>query len=54
MKKKQDENKKKATYRSFGFKPSRVKDAELIDFLEKQSNINAYLKELVYKDMKKK
>lgn len=51
---KKDKTQKKGPYRSFGFKPSRTRDAELIAFLEEKENVNAYIKELIYNDMKKK
>ena len=54
MKDKNKKTERKSIYRSFAFKPSRIKDADLIEFLEKKGNVNAYLKELVYKDMKQK
>ena len=42
---------KETPYRTFVIKPSRVKDKKLIEFLEKKENRNAYIKELIYKDM---
>lgn len=39
--------------RFFGLKLSRNTDAELIEYLESQPNIQEYLKNLIREDMKK-
>lgn len=43
----------KDTYRSFSIKLNRVKDKELIDYIESKDNATAYLKQLVTEAMKK-
>ena len=44
----------KKTYRQFMLKINRGTESDIMDWLESQENVQAYLKELVRKDMKRK
>lgn len=50
---KYQQNYLKENYRRIAFTLNNEHDKDIIDYLKKKDNMNAYLKELIRKDMKK-